>query len=408
MLTLRFIDHGSGEETLVELDRREECWRGSTSISYKAHSATYGPVVLKRAYGEHEELAPVPGGTRLYSNTTYTQITSNPIWDESRTSHFHSEPITAKTAQALLANEAARIDATAGAWNHSLICHGEVELSTESGLRFKTYAHISPEYAGTPLSLLSRREQLDLFPGMITSLVRALSKQPHGALSADHLIVANDRSRFAIVSPGGFVVESHSSNWGPEGGEHQHILATIPENYPLLLPHGDIRLDSGFKLSEAFDYQSHLLAFDLAYQAGAIVERPGIFLGGLWGNPDVDWYRMRNRAGFARGGLLAHNVPAPKDNPTPWAADILALGIIYYRMLTEHSPFPSVFAPLWNGETLLGDVRHGVAITRLPPQSPDEMLVDASARESAIALAILDLDMERLAEVLEESIPDAR
>lgn len=89
----------------------------------------------------------------------------------------------------------------------------------------------------------------------------------------------------------------------------------------------------------------------------------------------------------------------------PHPADLLAIGILYYRVLTGTHPFGEGLAiPAWVGATSRDDAVDGVAGTaaRLargvePPRS----LASVRPGEEALALALLDLQVQGRARLMD-------
>lgn len=234
-----------------------------------------------------------------------------------------------QTLSQMLMIERQVIDATSGAWNHSVqgLCiwdDGELPDSFEaaddippSGNPRPVPVLVMPRHQATPLAALETNEKRELLPRMLPAFWKVLSHTYHGNLSEENVLVTKDRTGFHLIDPG-VSFGCGSTGAGPRPGENawrQVAFLTTPANYPILPPFNDewARPDNLIKSLERFiaGQKNHrkLMA-------------PGAY---RW-----------------RGG-----------NDQPAASDLLALGVIYARVLTGEDPFLGpgrlLDVPAWMG-----------------------------------------------------------
>lgn len=153
-----------------------------------------------------------------------------------------------------LLREEARVIAHAGRhWNHGLLALGCWDEGRQqvrdlvSPAALETVAPrpdlclVMPEWPGKSLASFSRQEQREMFPALLPSLLRALSRCPHGDLQLSDLIISPDRRRFHLIDPGvrlQFPPEPEGEG-DPLRVTHHHLFTTNAANYPFFEPeHG--------------------------------------------------------------------------------------------------------------------------------------------------------------------------
>lgn len=205
---------------------------------------------------------------------------------------------------ALLRAEHEVLQRVAAEWNHPGTTFGDDEL-------------LMPFCAGTTLASLPRDQQRALFPAMLPALWRALTSCPHGDLKADDLLVDPSGQWFRILDPG-VCVDGPARRREPGRSSldfHSRIFTTNLANYPLLIPeHGPAPAK---RCAPFGDIASQLAAYHEAhlFELLATEERPS----------------------------------APATSPA--AADVIAMGAIYFSLLTGSTVADvlELDAPLWAG-----------------------------------------------------------
>jgi len=269
----------------------------------------------------------------------------------------------------LLEQEAARIVQSQGYWNHAVIHAGQT-----------TWKHgdaqpslVTPWFPGDALGALEVDVQRAMFPRMVPSLWDALAAAPHGDLHPGHLILAPARDRFALIDPGAAVYIDQRRDTGD--GDVALVFATNLEHYPVLPPY----------------YASTRPGVRPRTHFEAFLNSEGGFT--LFMGPDADT-----------------TVPAISNvnailGGAPRATDLLALGVMYYRMLTRRHPFyaDEETPPAWYGVQInqgrghapphaLAMLGRGIA----PPRDIEPRVSDA---QQALCMALLDLTATSRAEL---------
>lgn len=270
----------------------------------------------------------------------------------------------------LLEQEAARIVQSQGYWNHAVIHagqtiwkHGDAQPSL-----------VTPWFLGDALGALEVDVQRAMFPRMVPSLWDALAAAPHGDLHPGHLIVAPARDRFALIDPGAAVYIDQRRDTGD--GDVALVFATNLEHYPLLPPY----------------YASTRLGVRSRAHFASFLNSEGGFSISI--GPDADT-----------------TVPTISDvnsiqGNAPRATDLLALGVMYYRMLTRRHPFyaDEETSPAWYRVRIhqgrghapphaLAMLERGIA----PPREIERSVSDA---QQALCMALLDLTANTRAELV--------
>jgi hypothetical protein len=288
----------------------------------------------------------------------------------------------------LLALEAEAIRQSAGAWNHEVTALGawdgpddawHLSYGPSAPPRWRM-ALVTPRHPGADFGALAPERQRRLLPRMLPALWEALTRAPHGDLSPANIVVSPDERRFVLIDPG-VVLRSHSSRPGAAGGSMDDacFFTTNAECYPFLPP--TYCAPQG---AEAAPLEEHLalLAWAVHNSSGPVIgtDRP------LRGEELAVVSALSGRPLFAG---------APPSGPRPRVADLAALGVIYYRLLTGRHPLwlAAPGAPLWSGgfgERLDSPLPAYLArpdAARFAP--PCELAAGLSRAESDLALALL-------------------
>lgn len=226
-------------------------------------------------------------------------------------------------AAALLTVEAQVLQHTAAAWNHHAIGLATTLRRPEAGDRGAWPVLVMPLHSGTALDRMSALERKELVPRMLPALWDAVSAVYHGDLSEQNLVVDREAGRFHIVDPGVAICNVEEERDGEYFGRWHSwsVFTTNRANYPILAPF------------EPAQEQAVTLAGLLGGVASALWPRTWL-VGTTTGN------RVDEATGERR---------SPRRRP--YASDLLALGMIYFRALTREEFFDplGVALPVWQG-----------------------------------------------------------
>jgi hypothetical protein len=283
------------------------------------------------------------------------------------------EPAAPLSPDELLRLEAERIHQSGGAWGHQVLWGGIVRGRAE-----ESYGLLLPRHEGRPLRELPREQIRRLLPQGLPWLWDALSAAPHGDLHEGNVLVTSSE-HFVLIDPGALHF-SHHTHSGDSVSEC--TFTTNAEHYPILPPYYLPRVP----LAQRGGLSAHFL--QLRQGLSGVTQ-----LGELT---------------FAGGpSPLLHHPAISLGEPAP--ADLMALGVLYYRALTgQHPLYDAQFTqPAWLGGRCLENHREldtgfEAALARLarpipPPQG-------ATPAEAALCLALLELRLgsrEQLSELTE-------
>lgn len=219
-------------------------------------------------------------------------------------------------ATAMLLAEAQVINWTAGAWNHSVIGMGSWDVlwdwkeNSSIDQRFLPVL-ITPFHRAIPISSLPYSLKRQLFPKMLSACWDALCIAHHGDLSESNLLISEKFDKFHIIDPG----VSLSSTDSIELGNYVNtvcIFTTTAANYPIFPPFWNLENEPPIlNIYELLEYLSQYLNYSN--------EVVGFFSSGRQIYP----------------GSLSRLQPRTR----PSIPDLHALGIIYYRILTNQELF---------------------------------------------------------------------
>jgi hypothetical protein len=271
----------------------------------------------------------------------------------------------------LLEIEAGIIAATGRAWNHRSLGVGRV-LAQHSGggsdAREWSRALVLPRYDGFTLDTVEIGERASLFEHMLPALWTALCASPHGDLNEANLIIDPERSRFHLIDPGvrktGWWAAERTP-WVLRDEVWNAVFITTAANYPILYPvfggddarraaissqHQD-RDEPDRDDRDLFHQDLFLDLADAEQLIRVMAKAPGQ---SAVTTPAANLFALleSHATAFSFGYLgvqVSHRQPAAQPNP----ADLLALGIMYYRALTGAEAFlgPAALldAPAWVG-----------------------------------------------------------
>jgi hypothetical protein len=254
----------------------------------------------------------------------------------------------------LLEIEAEVIRTAGKAWNHRTLGVGRVHAWRGDGgsdPREWSRALVLPHYHGFTLESVEIGERASLFESMLPALWTALCASPHGDLNEANLIIDPDRSRFHLIDPGvrktGWCAAAPTS--GVLRDEHWHsVFITTAANYPILYPvfgGDDVRHAA---ISSPFDedlFPDSAIAHQYIQIKAAAAGQTVVT------TPPANLFELLEvhaaACSFGYLGVQSHHVAQPSP------ADLLALGIMYYRALTGAEAFlgPTALldAPAWLG-----------------------------------------------------------
>ncbi|AKT40570.1 hypothetical protein [Chondromyces crocatus] len=284
---------------------------------------------------------------------------------------------TTVTAEMLLTEEAQRIRDTEPHWNHQVLDLARCHLPD----RAPALGLLMPWHPGVPLGTLPQRTQRRLLPRMMLSLWDALAAGLHGDLHDANVIVAPTEDRFALIDPGAMLLLPPPPSPGPTSDILTFVCS--PTMYPLLPPYAITRpLAEGDTLHDHWHSFVRSLSWDdIAVPLDASGDSIHILP--------------------SRGRYL---VQVPRTRGEPHPADLLAVGILYYRALTGAHPFfdarftePAWLSVMAWDSVISGDEPGRERVAR-PVVAPSERTLDDGRgsvlpEEEALALALLDLEV---------------
>ena len=286
----------------------------------------------------------------------------------------------------LLALEAELLRQTQGAWNNRVLALGAWDLhwfmqpylATEAdGRAARRPVLVTARPRGVRFSALSPERQRALFPTLLPALWMSLSAAPHGALCADAIVYDDQRGRFTLTDPSVTwwtrrpMLRDLDQAYPEAGHDDRYVFWTVPAAYPLLPPQCGLPLRRDWWLG---DYLDHLLR-----------------------GPDLRFY----------GPLLSCATfrQAPPQDPgearapsLPSAADLLALGVMYFQILTGRHPLPRLAErPAWSGPFADAADGHFAAAVRLLIQQQHlpraSAFADVSPEEDELCMTLLNLHL---------------
>jgi molecular chaperone DnaK len=232
----------------------------------------------------------------------------------------------------LLLIEGELIRLTKGAWNHDIIglgswdglseCH---QYNSSWGLGSNRFMPVMlmPYYAAMHLSAFSLQDQRELFPNILPSLWDALCVMTHGDLSLDNILINKADNIFHLIDPA-VLLSSRSLGEGLYANDFS-IFTTNAANYPLISPFEKKQQDHQEKHSDLEAYLEYYFFNNIMDHQHNLPSRPL--------------------------SLAKHFRLTTQTSPHP--ADLLALGLIYYRLLTGDELFLKsgvLEIPLWYGK----------------------------------------------------------
>jgi hypothetical protein len=276
----------------------------------------------------------------------------------------------------LLEIEADVISRTGKAWNHRTLGVGRVlaERSYEGpDPREWSRALVMPRHDGFTLDTVDPGERAGLLERMLPPLWTALCAAPHGDLTETNLIIDSDRAKFHLIDPGvrktGWWAAEPDS-WVLRDEVWNAVFITTPANYPILHPvfsgddarraqisskhpsRNEPDWDEGDLFNEDLypDFENFRDSIEpiLQYRGESFSRSSGVpfALANLF--ELVEYHVAASSLGKV-GVQSRHTKRAARPDP----ADLLALGIIYYRALTGSEAFLGPTAllaePAWIG-----------------------------------------------------------
>jgi len=350
------------------LELRKLVHRGNVFETYEART-DHGNVAVKLARTSPTGIL-VATWSFLFSRLISSISNSGRIFEQGRTADV------ASLAPSLLNAEAEAIATSHGGWNHDAICD-----CVDWPGRGENPILVSTWRDGDRLSDLPHAEQRRIFPRMLPSLWRAIACALHGDVTPSNIIVWPHRDRFSLIDPGVFVRESLETDdvW-PMTRVH---FVTSPSAYPIIPPYLPTMLPPG----------------DGAPLSAWFTE----MLRGM-GEASHRWRAGERTIGEA---FTVKQFPASMERKrtTPHPADLLALGVLYYEILTRTHPLyeGSFSKPAWmdlfvgDGRCINGStVDHVFARLARPIAPPSARNPEIHPAEDELALALVELRIASL------------
>jgi hypothetical protein len=259
----------------------------------------------------------------------------------------------------LLAAEATRITASHPWWNHDVVYSGPAQLSRDKVVP----ALVTPWHNGHAFGALDRGTQREIFPKMIPALWRALAAAPHGDVHPGQFIVTAALDRFVLIDPGVelFVDERHATG----DGHSELSFLTNHEHYPVVPPYYASTFAAAHRRRHFRSFIGTSSGFEVPIGPHASAVGPVI--------------------------------PAVHDGSAPRVADLLALGVVYYRVLTGQHPFydGQYRYPAWYDVTMCEGRTEprpeALAMLAREVVAPRALAEDVTAGEEALCCAMLEL-----------------
>jgi hypothetical protein len=253
---------------------------------------------------------------------------------------------------ALLCAEAEHVRSTGERWNHGVVTLGMWDEGDFAHLgcreqtppqrldqRFRP-ALIMPWHEGQDLSALPLDEQRALFPLMLPALWDSLLAARHRDLSPSNLRLLPDGRRFVLLDPG---VHLASYGTGKPRNDSKcddlEFFITNARTYPLLPPNAPSCMIAGAQAREFWatgtPVEPHELAALLA--CGSLVLRDAQDFEGGRAETRTIFPHDANRSVPPGWLKSAGDRVIPRPGPPP--ADWLAVGVMYFEILTQRHPF---------------------------------------------------------------------
>jgi hypothetical protein len=174
---------------------------------------------------------------------------------------------------------------------------------------------------------------------MLPALWSALCQMYHGDLSESNLLIKADYSRFHLIDPGVQITNailSSTDSWAIRDDRCYSVFTTTPVNYPLLPPFDAPYLEINASKYQSLDLQGYL---NVLSDRNSYVSTLGASAYGM--------FSFKSRQ-------MDHALRSTQRRSRPLPSDLLALGLIYYRILTdEELLFGQAIlpeGPAWLGE----------------------------------------------------------
>jgi hypothetical protein len=274
--------------------------------------------------------------------------------------------------RAFLDDEAARIAASDGTWNHDVI---EIGACARPDTGAMTYGLRTTWFDGAPLASLGREAQRAVFPRLLPSLWRALATARHGDLAPGNLIVGD--THFALIDPGAMVVRKRGQS-GASDAATALSFVTNAARYAILPPFAPPAPDPRARLAEQWAFTVSSMTRSFSYPPSV---RDG---GGLC-------FAIHDRPRLAP--------PHPEGRPLP--SDWHAVAILYFEILTGRSPYPSARerGPAWSGLRIIDDwpegtEERGARLVAEPPPPASSIDPSVTSDEDALVRDLLDLAVD--------------
>lgn len=294
----------------------------------------------------------------------------------------------------LLESEADTLERHGRAWGHELC---SFEPDSEQPV-------LETEWCpAVPLDSLVREQARALLPALLPALWDALVDRLHGDLSPSNLLVSPDGPRAFLIDPAAFVLRGKWYSLNAITSELHLDFVTTGSSYPLLPPWyaSALALASGATLADHIHGFVRGLTLSRHAPPVAVGSSTVMHAVGPFGRPLAHSFSLEEGAPDKNGDISLRGRIHPSLQPAgePHPADLLALGIALYGILTGRHPlgFDPDTPPAWVGLDSLDDQVEGAdrlaALLERPIPAPSTLASDVTADEDRLALALLTLDI---------------
>ncbi len=294
----------------------------------------------------------------------------------------------------LLASEAHTLDRHGRAWGPELY---SFEPDAERPVLETAWCD------AVPLRSLPREQARALLPTLLPALWDMLVDRPHGDLSPSNILVSPSRPRAFLIDPAPFVLRGQVYSMAAITSELHLQVVTTGASYPLLPPwHAStLALAEGATLER--QVRDFVQSLTLSHHAPPVPVGSSTVMHevGPVARSLVRSFSLEPGQPNRRGDIPIHGTvhPSLQRAGEPHPADLIALGIALYGILTGRHPFGFLpdTPPGWVGLDSTDDEVQGterlMAMLERPIPAPSTLAGDVTTEEDRLTLALLMLDL---------------